>query len=310
MATILIVDDSGVDRRVVGGIVQKAFECNVIYANDGEQAMAQIEQYRPDLVLTDLQMPNIDGLELTSQIRNRYPRIPVVLITAKGSEEIAAEALQKGAASYVPKHRLSDDLVDTIERVFAISESDNSSSRLMHYLVEERATFSLPNSPEMIPELVQHLQNALRSLPLGSEIQRQRVGLALREALDNAYFHGNLEIGSETLQRCVEIAQTRRFEAPYRDRRIHVEAEISREQAVFRVRDEGPGFDPSQLPQSIDVGLPEGVSGRGAILMRSIMDEVRFNEAGNEVTLVKHRAKETIEDEPMNDDSIAASVEQ
>ena len=72
-----------------------------------------------------------------------------------------------------------------------------------------------------------------------------------------------------------------------RNRKIHVQAKVSRAEALFVIRDEGPGFDASQLP---DPAAPEShgkSSGRGIILMKTIMDEVRFNADGNEVTLVK-----------------------
>jgi hypothetical protein len=114
--------------------------------------------------------------------------------------------------------------------------------------------------------------------------------------LKNAYYHGNLEVGAALgkpdRQAYQELARRRRDEAPYRERRIHVTARISRAEAVFIIRDEGPGFDTAALPAAADLAEAERGAGRGIILMRTIMDEVRFNAAGNEVTLVKRRAPE------------------
>ena len=62
---------------------------------------------------------------------------------------------------------------------------------------------------------------------------------------------------------------------------------ISRATGTFTVRDEGPGFDPSKLPDPTDPANLEKISGRGLLLMRTFMDEVRFNATGNEVTMVK-----------------------
>ena len=70
----------------------------------------------PDVVLTDLDMPRMNGLQLVEAIRRNYPTIPVVVMTALGSEEIAALALAKGAASYIPKAYLEHDVVITLER--------------------------------------------------------------------------------------------------------------------------------------------------------------------------------------------------
>ena len=70
-------------------------------------------------------------------------------------------------------------------------------------------------------------------------------------------------------------------------RRVYVEAHLSRTEARFIVRDEGSGFDPGTLPDPRDPENLLKVSGRGVLIMRTFMDEVRFNSNGNEVTLVK-----------------------
>ena len=77
---------------------------------------------------------------------------------------------------------------------------------------------------------------------------------------------------------------------PFCHRRIRVEARLDREHATFRVRDEGPGFDPNSLPDPRDPQNLEKLSGRGVLLMRTFMDDVTFNDRGNEVVLVKRRA--------------------
>ncbi len=107
MTTVLVVDDSAVDRRLAGGILETASGLKVEYATNGVEALKKIEQALPDVVLSDLQMPEMDGLELVRQIRNRFPLVPVILMTAHGSEDIAVQALALGASSYVPKVKLA-----------------------------------------------------------------------------------------------------------------------------------------------------------------------------------------------------------
>ena len=84
-------------------------------------------------------------------------------------------------------------------------------------------------------------------------------------------------------------AAARRLEAPYRDRRVSVTAEITPTGATFVVADEGPGFDVSALPDPTDPANLELPSGRGVLFMRTFMDDVRYNPTGNRVTLVKKR---------------------
>jgi CheY-like chemotaxis protein len=296
--TVLVVDDSAVDRRLAGSMLEKHFDCTIQYAADGQEALRQLAVQVPDLVLTDLQMPGMDGLELVTAIKNDYPLVPVILMTAQGSEDIAAQALRRGAASYVPKRKLAVDLMPTIERILLGSYADRMHTQLMHYLETTESVFALSNDLALIKSLVDHVQQLLRCLPLADEMDRLRVGIALEEALTNACYHGNLEIGTvprkANLQVYEQMAEERRHEAPYRERSIHVVVRISRREAVFVIRDEGPGFDTSRLPTLMDLSTEEGEAGRGIILMHTIMDEVKYNSAGNEVTLVKRRAPEAI----------------
>src|SRR5205814_2860884 len=122
------------DRRLVGGLLERQGRCDIVYARDGKEALQCFATTIPDLVLTDLQMPEMDGLELVAAIKEDYPLTPVVLMTAQGSEEIASEALRRGAASYVPKKKLAEDLIETVERVLAAAREDRTHSRLMHHL--------------------------------------------------------------------------------------------------------------------------------------------------------------------------------
>jgi CheY-like chemotaxis protein len=295
---VLVVDDSAVDRRRAGGLLENQCACTVCYAGDGKEAMEQIAQQFPDLILADVQMPGMSGLELTTAIKSDYPSVPVILMTGQGSEEIAAQALRRGAASYVPKRNLASDLAPTVLRILRGSEEDRTHSQLMHHLESCSAVFVLDNDPGLIKSLVNHLQQMLRSLALADETDRLRVGLALEEALTNACYHGNLEVGAvlgRADRRAQEqLAQQRRLEPPYRDRRITVTARLSRSEAVFVIRDEGPGFDVSMLPSTVDLAAAERGAGRGVILIRTIMDEVMYNAIGNEVTLIKRRAPQTL----------------
>ena len=126
MARVLVVDDSEVDRQLIGGLLEKDPDLEVAFAGDGEEALASVEMSIPDLILTDLVMPGKDGLELVAQLRETHPFVPVILVTSKGSEEIAVRALQQGAASYVPKHALAEDLAETVETALSAAAQRRS----------------------------------------------------------------------------------------------------------------------------------------------------------------------------------------
>jgi anti-sigma regulatory factor (Ser/Thr protein kinase) len=159
--------------------------------------------------------------------------------------------------------------------------------------VEIEFGFSLPNNPVVIPAVLARLRERAAQFGLFDEDTADRVAVALTEALVNGIQHGNLELDSR-LRREDEAtydrtAEFRRRRPPYRDRRLHVRSRLSRREAVYVIRDEGPGFDPSALPDPTNPAHLERTTGRGLLLIRAFMDEVGFNRAGNQIALLKRR---------------------
>lgn len=298
MPTILVVDDSAVDRRLVSSLLQKRNVCTIEHAATGIEALARMKNAVPDLVVTDLTMPAMNGLELVKAVRTHYPDLPVILMTAHGSEALAIEALEQGAASYVPKSRLADKLPNTVVEVLALARVDRSSEQLLSCLTRTEFSFSLDNDAALIDPLVDLVQKMVAGMQLCDFTGRLQIGVALKEALLNALFHGNLEITQEQMEEVESellqekdrsLVEQRRSEAPYRDRRIAVDVRITANAARIVIRDEGPGFDVASIPDPGDVATLEGEHGRGLSLMQTFMDELTFNEMGNEVTLLKRR---------------------
>src|SRR5438132_2228850 len=126
----LVVDDAPVMRRRACAIIEKELGWRTHEAGNGCEALRAMADEPPAVVLTDLQMPDCDGLDLVEQIRRNHPSIPVVLITTVGSEKIALKALQRGAASYVPKSELAAELADSLERVVAAALATQNPRRL------------------------------------------------------------------------------------------------------------------------------------------------------------------------------------
>ena len=290
MAQILVVDDSLADREMAGHLLEKE-SWSVLYAADGRQALTQMSAHDIDLVLTDLVMPELDGLAFVEQAKVDHPLVPVVLMTARGSEEIAVRALEAGAASYVPKKRLVRDLGEVVQRILDTSKEHQSYTRLLGRLRE--ASFELENDLDLISSLVNYLTRVLRDASMFDESDCHRIATALDEALTNAYYHGNLEVRSEVREHDARayraLSDKRRRLAPYRDRRILVSASLTPSEARFVVKDNGRGFDTGDVP---DPTLPENLeqpSGRGIFLMKTFLDDVSYNEVGNEVTLLKRR---------------------
>jgi CheY-like chemotaxis protein/anti-sigma regulatory factor (Ser/Thr protein kinase) len=293
MTTILVVDDDAVDREAAERCLDSVDDLRILHAEDGKRALELVAAGPvPDLVLTDLRMPGMDGLQLVAGLQEDYPALPVVLMTSQGSEKIAVQALKAGASSYVPKNELKESLLDTIHQVLEVAESKRLQRRILAYLAVGETRFELVNDPGLIFPLVGYFQDGLARLGFGNESVRTQVGMALMEGLSNAMIHGNLEVGSDLRhtdrERYDALIESRRKESPYADRRVRCTSRISSDRVEYTITDEGPGFDPDTLPDPTAADNVLAVSGRGVWLIRTFMDVVEYNDSGNRLTMVKH----------------------
>lgn len=298
MMSVLVVDDSAVDRLLVGNLLRCRGYFEVEFASDGAEALERLEDHLPTAVVTDMQMPVMDGLTLVREATRRFPSVPVILMTAFGTADTALEALRSGAADYVPKQRLAVDLCPAVRAVLSAAKAAGHHRRLAPYLKFDENRYELENDPRLIADLVAETQATVEALRVAEPAEIPRLARAVEEALRNAMFHGNLELGREKLRSLASrqddyLLAERRRQAPYCDRRVSVHAVYTGEEARLTIRDEGPGFDHRLVEdlQSDPNYLVSGV-GRGLVLARTFMDEVRFNDQGNEVTLVKRRARQ------------------
>ena len=291
---LLLVEDNPADVRLVRELLKDScFEGTVTAVENGRQALDALRAREGayDIVLTDLQMPGINGLELVEEAQRAYPSLPVVLMTAFGNEEIAFQALKKGAVSYVPKGLLGRELAATIRDVLEVCKATRDRRRLFACLTRSESEFCLANDPALIPPLIGHLGENLDRIGRHDEAERFHVGMALYEALTNAMFHGNLEMPSSLREEdeaaYYGLAARRRGESPYAGRLVHVIARETRDEVVYIVRDEGPGFRVGSVPDPAEAANLDKVSGRGLLLIRTFMDKVFHNETGNQITMVK-----------------------
>src|SRR5262249_41067072 len=139
---------------------------DVDLAVDGLAALTSLREGLPHLIVTDLQMPRMDGLALVEAVRTEYPSVPDVLITAHGSEDIAASALPVGAASYVPKRYLSQDLPQVVQQIIAIAALDAEQERIVDSLEEMRFRFAMENDGSLVAPLIRRLEKVVLEMDL------------------------------------------------------------------------------------------------------------------------------------------------
>lgn len=115
---IIIVDDNDLIRTLLRGIL-RAEECEIIgEARNGTLALELIEKSKPDIVLLDVLMPEMDGLETLQNIKQQYPEIIVVMITGSPSKDNVKESIQGGASGFIVKPFNSAKVIETLKRAW------------------------------------------------------------------------------------------------------------------------------------------------------------------------------------------------
>ncbi|MCK5192677.1 MAG: response regulator [Desulfobulbaceae bacterium] len=117
---ILVVDDSSLMRGFAKSSLKQLKLNNVTEAEDGVEALAELKKEKYDLILSDLYMPNMDGLELLKAVRNDrdLKNIPFIIMTIKGKKESLKEALEAGLNDYLIKPVTTNDLSKKLNKVF------------------------------------------------------------------------------------------------------------------------------------------------------------------------------------------------
>ena len=292
MPKILLVDDSATDRRLFSEILESDSKFTVESCDDGESALEAIAQDPPDLVVTDMQMPNMDGLELVTQVRSRHPRIPVILITGAGSESLATKALRAGAAGYVPKSHSSELLTETVNHVLELTQVIQVDERLHQATKVVHYEWELANDETLIPGVLQLARQRLTECSHSDEVALLQIEVALEHALLNSIYHGNLNSRVPPNGSLGAMGRRRKAEQlistpPFCDRYVRVTMHVGPTEARFVVRDQGDGFDVKEVSS---LGLSHslrGEFGRGLFLMWAFMDKVVFDKSGNTATLIK-----------------------
>jgi DNA-binding NarL/FixJ family response regulator len=112
---VLLADDHALFREGLAGIIASQPDLEVVgEANDGLEAVVKAQELKPDLILMDVQMPGMDGLEATRQIKQALPNTLIVMLTVRGDDEMLFEALKNGAQGYLLKDIRSRDMLSML----------------------------------------------------------------------------------------------------------------------------------------------------------------------------------------------------
>ena len=191
---VLIVEDDPSVRLLLQTLVAEQGH-TVQVAVDGAAGLDVFRQLRPDLVLSDIQMPHMDGLELLESIRAEDSDVLVVILTGSGSEEHAVRALRHGANNYLQKPIDDTDIIPLVQKYAAVIRDRTVDVEIHEMFVERAFTLQLENRPEIIPGVADRLLRETCGAIKRADQLGVRLGLV--ELLLNAVEHGNLGISYE-----------------------------------------------------------------------------------------------------------------
>lgn len=288
--TSVLVADQNTERLQELAARIKGEAWDVSSATSAEAAGRALEERPITVLLADSSVWHEGGLG--EHVSANFAALPVIVLTP-GDEEAGAliRHLKLGAMTFLPRQSVKRRLVDTIQSILDITRRNPYREGVRTFLWNAEVELHLPNDTAAVSVVVGYLQRVLEDYGLSGGRPLFRLGVALSEALSNAIIHGNLEVSSSVREQggdaYYELIERRRTEELYSSRAVHVIARFSQSSATFVIRDQGKGFDRSTLADPDDPEALARASGRGIVLMKAYADLVSWNEAGNEVTLVK-----------------------
>lgn len=263
---VLVVDDEPMVLDVLTRYLRRQ-GLEAIPAGDGREALRLFSQAPCDLVISDLRMPGMDGLQLLHAIKGLNPRVPFIFISGYGDVPTVVEALKAGAENFLTKPLEMEVLTKVVAQSLSLATTQ-AQPMLQMARMRQITQLEAPSRFENIRELVSQITQSAICVGYAQNDLDNNLKLALVEALTNAMEHGN------------------HWDE---NRLVRLESDLTSERLKVTIEDEGLGFDFCALadPTCGEQLLSE--RGRGVFLMRAIMDEVCYNPAGNRLTLVKHR---------------------
>jgi DNA-binding NarL/FixJ family response regulator len=177
MIKILIVDDQSFTRQALQAILESETDFDITgKANNGIQAFELIKQMIPDIILVDLEMPEMNGLVLTQKVRQNFPQIKVIILSANDDEKNINAAVESGARGYLLKSTSAQEIIDTIRAVQRgyFQLGPGLFEKLLSHLINEKANTS-ENLSQMEIKYSKHLKNLEQKLAQKNARDRQEL---------------------------------------------------------------------------------------------------------------------------------------
>jgi len=258
---ILIIDDEEKIRSVLSKIVDQ-LDLIPLTARDGLEALNLLQSEKIDLIITDLMMPQMDGLTFIVKSREINPRIPIAVISGYGDVKNATLALTRGAFNFITKPFTIKEVENIIRKGLRLRELSLGTDKLLQN-VKNRTEITIPSYPHLLPSAIFYIIKECQWRGIDNENLLNNISVCTDEILTNALVHGN---GGDP------------------KKNISITLNCDAEKFTLTVKDEGKGFDVKNFSQQLKENHLDIPSKRGLFIVEYLMDEVSFNAKGNQIT--------------------------
>jgi CheY-like chemotaxis protein len=271
---LLLVEDDRAIHKLLAAALGSGWEIDSAF--DGLQGLDRVQSRSYDLVLTDIRMPGLDGLDLLRHIHRLRPELKVIVMTAESTPANIVQAIREQAFSYFSKPFSPQAVADLLRQAIDCHHWQDDIEVLS--AAPQWITLRLRCKLETADRLMQFVREMETDLP---EHERENIAAAFRELLMNAIEHG----GESDPRKRVQVTYARTAGA-----------------IVYLIQDPGRGFSfdsiehaavanpPDEPARHLEIRQERGVrpGGFGILLTRNLVDELIYNEKGNEVLFIKY----------------------
>jgi serine/threonine-protein kinase RsbW len=260
---ILIIDNEFATRKLIQDYLKNYL---VETAANKDAALSLLNSSKFDLVITDVIIEGMSSLGLIDSIKAHNPDLPVVVTTSTRNIENALEAIKRGAINYVVKPNGLSNIQSIVTKALSTGEIFQRYLQTSKY-IKTCFEIEIPSALQHIKGVIYYFMERTNLKDTESRNFKFPIQIALQEALLNSIIHGN-KLNPQ--------------------KKVYINAVLDLDRFEIKIRDEGSGFKFHALPNPKNE-LPDlKEHGRGIFLMRCYMDTVKFNDAGNEVYMVKN----------------------
>lgn len=287
---ILIVEDDEASRNYLEIILKKE-NCDFRSAVNGKEGLAVFKEYTPDLVLTDISMAQMNGIELLGEIKKIRPETIVIMLTAYNNENYVVACMKLGANNYLKKPIPRIDVITLVRKYLSIVSNWETERKISDFVHKNTLKLRFKTDINIINAVVNYLVKETEELY--TEEAQLDLKLGLNELILNAVEHGNLGISflekNEAVQNdsLPELYEERLSIEKYANKEVEIEYIQRSDAAEWIIRDQGDGFNPGTVPNPLSDDGVLRLHGRGIFICKFQFDELEYIGKGNIVRVLK-----------------------